>query len=125
MGYKSYNVVMSKNNKQLVVRAGLSLILFIVLIMSTSPYRLPLLAILLPAVPLLACVIYTTRLIMSILHVRQNLWRPITYVAALVSTIFIVLLSLGQLSFKDFFLLLSLGLVAGFYMTRMFFSDDE
>lgn len=116
---------MSKNNKQLLIRAVCSLILFFVTIMFTSPYRLPLIAILLPAVPLLLAVIYTTRLCLSILQVGQSLWRPIVYVVTLVSGIIIVLLSLGQLTFKDFFLLLSLGLVAGFYMTRMFFGTKD
>lgn len=116
---------MSKNNKQLLVRAVIASILFFVSIMVTSPYRLPLIAILLPAVPLLFAVIYSTKLVLSLLHVKQTLWRPIVYVVTLVSGILIVLLSLGQLTFKDFFLLLALGLVAGFYMTRMFFGDKS
>lgn len=115
---------MSKNsNKQLIIKAGVTLTLFFVSIMATSPYRLPLIAILLPAIPLLMSVIYVTRLVLSLLHVSQSLWRPIVYVVTLVNGILIVLLSLGQLTFKDFFLLLALGLVAGFYMTRMFFGD--
>ena len=116
---------MSNNNKQLAIKAGVSLVLFFVIIMSTSPYRLPLIFILLPAVPLVAFVVYVTRLLLSLFNVRQSLWRPIVYVVSLVNGIVIVLLSLGQLTFKDFFLLFSLGLVAGFYMTRMFFGDTK
>ena len=116
---------MSNNNKQLGIKAGVSLLLFFIIIMASSPYRLPLIAILLPAVPLLLFVVYLTRLLLSIFHIRQSLWRPIVYVVALVTGILIVLLSLGQLTFKDFFLLFALGLVAGFYMTRMFFGDTS
>lgn len=116
---------MSNNNKQLAIKAGISLFLFFVIIMVSSPYRLPLIAILLPAVPLLMAVIYASRLILSLLHIQQSLWRPIVYVITLVNGILIVLLSLGQLTFKDFFLLLALGLVAGFYMTRMFFGNSD
>ena len=116
---------MNNNNKRLAIKAGVCLLLFFIIIMASSPYRLPLIAILLPAVPLLLTVIYTSRLVLSLLHIRQSLWRPIVYVITLVNGILIVLLSLGQLTFKDFFLLLALGLVAGFYMTRMFFGDTN
>lgn len=98
---------------------------FLLFISMTSPYKLPLLFIIFPAIPLLVAVISLTKIVLGILHVTGALARFSTLFVALVCGIFFVLLSLGQVTFKDFFLLLALGLIGSFYVSRMFKPEGE
>ncbi|NBU33932.1 hypothetical protein EB118_02550 [bacterium] len=116
---------MNNNYKRLAVKVLLCLAVFLLIISFSSPYRLPLIAVVLPTLPLVLAVVYATRLLLSFFGVNEKLFKPVVYVVSLMAGITIVLLSLGQLTFRDFFLLLSLGLVLGFYMTRMFASTND
>lgn len=117
-----YDTYMNKKNITLLTGALLVFLLFISL---TSPYKLPLLFIIFPAIPLLVAVISLTKIVLSTLHITGALARFSTLFVALVCGIFFVLLSLGQVTFKDFFLLLALGLIGSFYVSRMFKPEDE
>lgn len=112
-------------NKKNIVTLVLSTAVFIFFISVTSPYKLPLLFIIFPAIPLLIAVVSLTKLILGLLHVNNKLARLITLFVGLVCAVFSILLSLGQLTFRDFFLLLALGLIGSFYISRMFKPEKE
>lgn len=112
-------------NKKNIVLVTASVIVFLLFISFTSPYKLPLLFIIFPAIPLLFAVVMFSKIVLSALHVTGTFARFITLFVGLVCGIFFVLLSLGQVTFKDFFLLLALGLIGSFYVSRMFRPEDE
>ncbi|MEI7632056.1 MAG: hypothetical protein WCJ60_01890 [bacterium] len=112
-------------NKKNIISLFLSFLVFILFINLTSPYKLPLIFIIFPAVPLLIAVLSLTRIIILVLHVNKTLSRFILFFVGLVYAVFFILLSLGQLTFKDFFLLLALGSIGSFYIIRMFKPEKE
>ena len=116
---------MNNNNKRLAAKAIFCMAVFFLIITFSSPYRLPLIAVVLPTLPLVLVIVYATRLLLSIFGVNEKSRKSIVYVVGLIAGVTIVLLSLGQLTFKDFFLLLSLGLITGFYMIRMFSDTSD
>jgi hypothetical protein len=112
-------------NKKNTLRFIISVSVFFAFISFTSPYKLPLLFIAFPVIPLLVAIVSLTKIILDALHVGGRFARFITLFVGLVGGVFFVLLSLGQLTFKDFFLLLSLGLIGSFYISRMFRPENE
>ena len=122
----SWNVYYYRQvNKKNIYSLILSILVFVFFISITSPYKLPLLFIIFPAVPLLVAVVSLTKLILGLLRVSKQLAQFITLFVGLVFAIFAILLSLGQLTFRDFFLLLALGLIGSFYISRMFRPEKE
>ena len=93
---------MNNNNKRLAAKAIFCIAVFFLIITFSSPYRLPLTAVVLPTLPLVLAVVYVSRLLLSVLGVSSKITKPIVYVVGLVTGVTIVLLSLGQLTIKDF-----------------------
>jgi len=110
-------------NKKYIYTLITSLTLFFICIFATSPYRLPLLFITLPSFFAVVSVAMATRILLQLAHVSLSLSRITTTVVTCIVAVIAILVSLGQLTFKDFFLLLGLSLVAGFYISRMFRSN--
>lgn len=107
-------------NKKTAILLASSLAIFLLFIFGTSPYKLPLLFVIVPLIPATIIVVLLTRTILNLLHIDQKLAYRITVVVGLVVAVTAILLSLGQLTFRDFFLLFLFGLVGTFYISRMF-----
>lgn len=112
-------------NKKNIIILFCSIVVFLLFISFSSPYKLPLIFIIFPAIPLLFISVSLTKIVLNLLHVNKDLSKFITLFVGLVCVIFSILLSLGQLTFKDFFLLLALGLIGSFYISRMFRPEKE
>lgn len=96
------------------------LLLFFGLFFGFSPYNLPLFFVVLPMVPLTGIVVLLTGYILHVLHIGPPLAKKITIVAGITTAVTLVLLSLGQLTFRDFTILFLFGALGTFYVSRMF-----
>ena len=107
-------------NKKYIYTLIVTTTLFFGFIFLTSPYKLPLLFITLPSLFAVISIAIATKLLLQLLHANSALSRLVTTLVTSIVSVIAVLVSLGQLTFKDFFLLLGLCLVGGFYLSRMF-----
>jgi hypothetical protein len=106
------------NKKHLTVFL-ISLAVFLVFILTTSPYHMPLVFVVVPGVAFIVAVYHLLAIIFGYLPVRQKVGRSIVKVLTLILAILAILLSVGQLTFRDFALLLALALFGMFYLSRM------
>lgn len=111
--YKSVN----KKYKYLLICC---IVVFLLFIFGTSPYDLPLLFVPVPMIPAVIIIVLLARWGLRVAHVNDTLAYRLTVIVGLVVSVAAVLLSLGQFTFKDFFLLFLFGLVGTFYISRMF-----
>ena len=117
--------MMYKMNKKYIWTLIITTTLFFVFVFSTSPYHLPLLLITLPSLLAVISVAMATKLLLQVTHVNPALSKLATTFVTSIVAVIAVLVSLGQLTFKDFFLLLGLSLVGGFYISRMFSAKSK
>ena len=106
-------------SKKKIIILALATIVFLGCILFSSPYRLPLLFVIVPEVAFVVMVAITVSAVVKMLHASAALGRSITAIITAVLAVVGVLLSVGQLTFKDFFLLFGLTLVGIFYVSRM------
>src|SRR5665647_31148 len=111
------------SKKKIITLVAASLVFF-GCILFTSPYRLPLLFVIVPEVAFVVMVGVSVSALVDFFKVPAALGRSITAIVTAILAVVGVLLSVGQLTFKDFFLLLGLTLVGIFYVSRMWSKKD-
>ena len=109
-------------NKKKIVLLCLSCIVLTVLLFGFSPYSMPLFFVILPMIPMTIIVVLVTQLTLTALHVPKTTTKRLTIVSGIVMGVLLVLMSLGQLTLKDFTILFLFGLIGTFYVSRMFSS---
>ena len=97
----------------------IAIAVFFVFLLATSPYRLPLLLLVVPGIAFIVALNVGLRLLLMRFHLKPKLLRMIVAVLTAIVAVVAVLMSVGQLTFKDFSLLLALALIGIFYVTRM------
>lgn len=115
--YSAYDRRVNKKKLPLLI---VCIVTFVTLFFGFSPYNLPLFFVVLPMVPLTTIVILLTSFLLERLHVKASLSRKVTIVAGITTGVTLVLMSLGQLTLKDFTILFLFGAVGTFYVSRMF-----
>ncbi len=83
---------------------------------------MPLFFVILPMIPMTIIVVLVTQLTLTALHVPKTTTKRLTIVSGIVMGVLLVLMSLGQLTLKDFTILFLFGLIGTFYVSRMFSS---
>lgn len=71
-------------------------------------------------IPLTTIVVIVTAYVLQLLHIKPELAKKLTIVSGIVTGVTLVLMSLGQLTLKDFTILFLFGIVGAFYVSRMF-----
>ena len=98
----------------------ISIVSFFILLFGFSPYELPLFFVILPMIPLTTIVVILTAYVLQLLRVAKPLAKKLTIVAGIVMGVTLILMSLGQLTLKDFTILFLFGVLGTFYVSRMF-----
>ena len=93
-----------------------SFVVLVILLVATSPYKLPLVLLLLPSVVLGAVVFFASRLIQFAVSNGRSLILPL--VISIYAVLISLLASLQQLTLKDCFLAAFLLFLALFYYKR-------
>lgn len=93
-----------------------SFLVLVILLISTSPYKLPLVLLLLPSLALGVVVFFLSRLVQAIASQGQTLLVPIA--VSLYVVLLSLLTSLQQLTWKDGFFAAFLLLLGVFYYKR-------
>lgn len=106
------------NRKRLTIFV-ISLLVFLVFILTTSPYRLPLILIVVPGAAFIIAVHSILSLSADKVPIQPKAARSLVTVLTIILSVLAVLLSVGQLTFRDFALLLALALFGMFYLSRM------
>ena len=107
---------MSKKNTITLI---IAVTVFLVFISLTSPYHLPLLLLVVPGIAFIVALNVVLRVALSKLHLKPSMLRMMVAVLTTIVSVVAVLMSVGQLTFKDFSLLLALALLGIFYISRM------
>ena len=111
-----------KVNKKKIVLLCISFAVLLVMLFGFSPYSMPLFFVILPMIPMTIIVVLLTNLTLTALHVPDTTKKRLTIVSGIVMGVLLVLMSLGQLTLKDFTILFLFGLIGTFYVSRMFSS---
>lgn len=106
------------NKKQLSIFL-VSMAVFLLFLFFTSPYKMPLIFVILPSIAFITAMHSLLTIITGYLPLRKKLARSIVMVLTVIMAVVAVLLSVGQLTFRDFSLLLALALLGMFYLSRM------
>lgn len=109
-------------NKKKVFLLAISSSTLAMLLFGFSPYSMPLFFVILPMIPMTCIVVLLTELTLTALHVPKTTTKRLTIVSGIVMGALLVLMSLGQLTLKDFTILFLFGLIGTFYVSRMFSS---
>lgn len=107
-----------KNNKHLVLLFFIPFI-FVLLVMTTDPYKLPLLALLVPFILIGSVCYLVARLILQFAPISNRKRRFISVVLMMIILLGVLLQSIRQLSIKDFLILFALLVGLSFYMRRI------
>lgn len=110
---------MHKLNKKRLTYLAICTAVFLFCITFTSPYRLPLALIMLPGIAFIMAFYLLISLISDLLDAPKHLAKKVTVLLTVILSVVGVLLSLGQLTAKDFVLLMTLSLIGVFYVSRM------
>ena len=111
-----------KVNKKKIVLLCISFAVLLVMLFGFSPYSMPLFFVIFPMIPMTIIVVLLTNLTLTALHVPDTTKKRLTIVSGIVMGVLLVLMSLGQLTLKDFTILFLFGLIGTFYVSRMFSS---
>jgi hypothetical protein len=111
-----------KVNKKKIALLCMSFAVLLVMLFGFSPYSMPLFFVILPMIPMTIIVVLVTHLTLTALHVPEVTTRRLTIISGIVMGVLLVLMSLGQLTLKDFTILFLFGLIGTFYVSRMFSS---
>jgi len=106
------------NKKQLSILITCAAV-FLGFILFTSPYHLPLLLVVLPGVAFIVMVHTALSILVRKFATKPATARMTVNVLTAVLAVAAVLISVGQLTFRDFSLLLALALIGVFYVSRM------
>ena len=106
-------------NKKRLLRFVISFLIFLGFLFMTSPYHLPLIFVMIPGVAFIVAVQSALSIAVSYLPVNKKIGRSIVAFVTIVLSVIGVLLSVGQLTFRDFGLLFALSVAGMFYLSRM------
>lgn len=106
-------------NKKRLIRFVISLAVFFGFVFFTSPYHLPLLFVVVPGVAFIVAVQSALTMAISYVPVNKKVARSIVLFITAVLSVVAILLSVGQLTVRDFALLLALAVFGMFYLSRM------
>jgi len=106
-------------NKKQLIAFIVSSAIFLVFVLTTSPYRLPLIFVVVPGIAFIIAAHSLLSIGVGYVPVKKTVGHSIVTVLTIVLSVLAVLLSVGQLTFRDFALLLALALLGMFYVSRM------
>lgn len=106
-------------NKRRLITFVISFTIFLLFIFTTSPYHLPLLLVIVPGAAFIVAIQALLSIALSYVPIGPKVRKGIVHVLTIVMAVIAVLLSVGQLTFRDFALLLALALFGTFYLSRM------
>ncbi len=106
-------------NKKRLIPMGVCFAVCVGFILFTSPYHLPLLLIVVPGIAFIMAALMLLGLIVMKFGVKPRVRHITVNVLTAILAVLAILLSVGQLTFRDFTLLLALALIGMFYISRM------